>query len=76
MSNDKFESYSRDLGTLVKEYALESISESNTDKSDFNTGYMMAFHRIVTLMQQQAEVFEIDLKDIGFGDLPEDEFFN
>ncbi|MEJ2767059.1 hypothetical protein VV869_24245 [Photobacterium sp. MCCC 1A19761] len=74
MSSDKFENYTKDLGALVKEYALDSISDFNREKSDFNTGYMMAFHRIVTLMQQQAEVFDIDLKDIGLEELSESDF--
>jgi len=35
---------------------------------------MMGFHRVVTLMQQHADISEIDYKDLGI-DFDETEFF-
>jgi hypothetical protein len=57
--------YLRDLGCLIKELAVESKQAATESQSDFATGYMAGFHRVVSLMQQQAEAFEIPLGDIA-----------
>ena len=79
MDNEKYKNYLGDLGTIAKEYALESISEhkaaKGTSEEDYKTGYMMGFHRFITLMQQQAESFDIPLKEIGLADIDEGDFF-
>ncbi len=66
--NEKFKNYLLDLGQLVKEYALEAVEERLKHKDqptqDFYDGYILGFHRIVSLMQQQAQAFGIDLKDL------------
>lgn len=66
--------YLRDLGCLIKELAVESKKDVATHHSDFATGYMAGFHRVVSLMQQQAEAFGIPLIDIALdGFDPDDE---
>jgi hypothetical protein len=35
------------------------------ENEPFSTGYLNGFHRVITLMQQQAEVFDISLREIG-----------
>jgi len=57
-----YQYYLRDLGMLIREYALEAKSK---EKTDFDGGYIMCFHRVLTLMQQQAEGFGIPLSEIG-----------
>ena len=57
--------YLRDLGHLIREMAVESKQAAAASQSDFATGYMAGFHRVVSLMQQQAEAFEIPLTDIS-----------
>ena len=78
MMNEQFENYVLDLGVLVKEKALEA--KTTKDKSscekddDYHLGYLMAFYEIVSLMQQQAAVFDIDLAQLGLEDIdPESE---
>jgi len=65
--------YLHDLGILIKEEALEAKKKKESSKTmnekQFNTGYMMGFHRVISLMQQQAESFRIDLKDISLNDI-------
>ena len=77
--NDKYKNYLVDLGTITKEYAREAIKEyaASKDSEDegFKSGYMMAFHRIITIMQQQAESFDIPLSDLELDDIEESEFF-
>ncbi|GIU52338.1 hypothetical protein TUM4438_44790 [Shewanella sairae] len=79
MDSEKYKNYLCDLGTITKEYAREAISEHmaarGTDEEYYKTGYKIGFHRFVTLMQQQAEAFDIPLKDIGLDDIDENEFF-
>lgn len=63
MSDEKYRNYLADLGAITKEYAREAIVEhvsaKGSDEESYKTGYMMGFHRFVTLMQQQADSFGI-----------------
>jgi hypothetical protein len=38
---------------------------AGSNHESFATGYLAGFHRVLTLMQQQAEIFDIPLKEIG-----------
>jgi len=66
--DDTFKNYLFDLGRLVKEYALAAVAErekqSDRAAQEFYDGYVLGFHRVVSLMQQQAQAFDIDLKDL------------
>jgi hypothetical protein len=66
------ESYLRDLGTLIKEYALEAKARKVESESDFATGYMAGFHRVVSLMQQQADAFGIPRGTLSLDDIDPD----
>lgn len=65
VSMDKYENYLHDLGVLIKELAIDASHMAKSEKTEFSVGYMTGFHRIVSLMQQQAEVFGIPLESIG-----------
>ena len=60
--------YLLDLGRLVREYALAAVETRNTQSEqsarEFYDGYVLGFHRIVSLMQQQALAFGIEHKDL------------
>jgi len=67
---NKYESFCIALGESLSEVIKEAIEKKqleNKDKNsmDFNNGYICGFHRIITLMQQQAEIFEIPYEEIG-----------
>lgn len=72
-NSSTYKNYLHDLGILIKEEALEAKKKKKLSKTineiQFNTGYMMGFHRVISLMQQQAEVFNIDFKDISLNDI-------
>ena len=61
-------SYLFDLGGLGKEYALAAIEAREQHKArpeqEFYDGYVLGFYRIVSLMQQQALAFGLNLKDV------------
>ncbi len=67
------ENYLYDLGSLLKEYALEAKKEKDrvlgTEDEDYKTGYMMGLHRSISLMQQQAEAFGLPLEKINLSDI-------
>jgi hypothetical protein len=69
-----FEDYLRDLGVLVRELAIEAKAKAmEGGRNDFDVGYMAAFHRVVSLMQQQAEGFNLPLERISLEGLDPDE---
>ena len=80
--NDKYKNYLTDLGTLISEYSEEAIKKhkitagSTSSDKEYNAGYMMAFHRVVTLMQQQAEAFGIKKSEINIHKPKETDFFS
>ncbi len=68
--------YIRDLGVLLKEKALEAKEESRSvpeDERAFALGRLMAFHEVISLMQQQARAFGIPLKELGLDDIQPEE---
>ena len=71
--NEQFENYVLDLGVLVKEKALEAKATKDESvcrkDSDYHLGYLMAFYEIVSLMQQQAAVFDINLVQVGLDNI-------
>lgn len=64
--------YLLDLGVLLKEMALEAKARQAATDSDFDTGYVAGFHRVVSLMQQQAESFGLSLEAIGLDGIDAD----
>jgi hypothetical protein len=66
--DEKFKHYLFDLGRLVREYALAAVEERQKQEDaaslEFYEGYILGFHRIVSLMQQQALAFGIELQDL------------
>ena len=64
--HEQLKNYLHDLGQLVKEYAMAAVAEREKHRGqpaqEFYEGYVLGFHRVVSLMQQQAMAFGIDLK--------------
>jgi hypothetical protein len=77
MNHNECTAYVRDLGLIIKEKALEAkqAKESSRDAANhqFDVGRLMAFHEVVSLMQQQADAFGIPLKEINLDDLDPEE---
>lgn len=65
MNQDRFTNYLRDLCTLVVEKATEAKYIKTQDGDAYNVGYLMAWHEVVSLMQTQADKFDITLSIIG-----------
>jgi hypothetical protein len=67
--------YTLDLARLLKEQAREakhdSESSADSDKS-FAAGRLIAYHEVISLMQQQAETFGLKLSALGLDDIDPD----
>lgn len=65
--------YLKDLSLLLKEKALDAKRMAK-DPSDngFAMGRAMAFYEMLSLMQQQADVFGLDYASIGIDDIRPD----
>lgn len=75
MDQNKYKAYLDSLGEVLEEYALEAKRNKDisigTKSEDFNTGYLAAFYRVITLMQQHAEPYEIPLEDLSLDKISE-----
>lgn len=65
-----FENYVLDLGVILREMALAAKEATTKDSAtEFDAGYMAGFHRVISLMQQQADAFQIPLASIGLEEI-------
>lgn len=73
MNSDQCKNYLQDLGSLLVEKMLEAKKTAGASKGggkhDYDLGRLMAFCDVVSLMQQQAAVFDISLSEIGLADI-------
>lgn len=74
------ENYLRDLGFHLRQMAIDAkrdfdVAKGSTDAAerDYRAGYLMAFHRVVSLMQQQAIGFQMPLETISTASLDADQ---
>ena len=72
---DKMSLYLRDLGELLKEEAVmarSELQEAPSDDKPYARGQLMALYRVISLMQQQAKAFGIELNEIALQDIDPD----
>lgn len=76
MINETAVYYLLDLGNLIKASALDA--RDRRDKSsmgadhDFESGRLAAYYEVITLMQQQAAAFGIELGDVALDNVDPD----
>lgn len=74
---EKYKEYIKDLNFLLIEFALKAkndMLESNgTENQGYKTGYLMGFHRVLSLIEQQLDGFQISRKDVGLENFDSDE---
>lgn len=74
---EKHENYLYDLGLLLKERALAARRQRDelpleSLERAFQSGRVIAFNEVISIMQQQAEGFEIALSDLRLDDIDRD----
>lgn len=68
-----YENYLRDLGFTLKEYALDAKNRATINENEFDSGYLAGYHRVISLMQQQAEAFGIPLEKLALDGIDPDQ---
>jgi hypothetical protein len=67
-NNEVYRNYLLDLGTLFKEEALSAKQELDQHRDaadkDYYIGQLIAWHTVISVMQQQASSFNIPLAEI------------
>lgn len=65
---DLHTNYLRDLGPLIRENAeraKSSLAAASQEDRSFEHGQLIAYHDVLSLMQQQATAFSLPLDDVG-----------
>ena len=73
----RYKHYLFDLGLEIKLRALEARQKRDAEPPDskdelFDSGRVMAFNEVISIMQQQAEGFDIPLSDLRLDDIDPD----
>jgi len=73
----KYKHYLRDLGEILKARALEAKDErakepAGTAGYHFQRGRLPVFNEVISILQQQADGFDINLDDLHLGDIDPD----
>ena len=63
--NDTYHYYLKDLIVLIVDQAIEAKKKRDNNGTDYDIGRLMAYHEIVSLIQQQAASFDLSHEDIG-----------
>lgn len=64
--------YLSDLGTLVAELAIGAKREWDQNSDQYSSGKLMAYYEVISLMKQQADVFELPIEDVGLAGIDPD----
>jgi hypothetical protein len=73
----KYKYYLYDLGYLLKERALQSKADRDSltvrdENYHFQSGRLLAFNEVLSIVQQMAEGFDIPLEDLKLEGLDPD----
>lgn len=73
----KYKHYLHDLSEIIKTRALEAKEERTKEKEgsaayEFQCGRLLAFNEVISIFQQQAEGFDINLDDLNLNDIDPD----
>lgn len=69
MKSEKHKYYLQDLISFIKEEARNSKLNKVKSPSDYNKGHLMAYYEVISLMKEQAIVFDMDLEELGLNDI-------
>lgn len=75
--DQKYKWFLYDLGPILKERALENkglrdASAEGTGEREYLNGIMMGFHEVISLLQLQADAFQIDRAELRLEDIDPD----
>jgi hypothetical protein len=73
----KYKHYLQDLGEILKTRALEAKEERAREQEgsaayEFQCGRLIAFNEVISILQQQAGGFGINLEELNLSDIDPD----
>ena len=74
---ERYKNFLFDLGPIIRRRAIEAKVEKDsaapgTEEHDYLSGRVMAFNEVLSIMQQQADGFEIPRSELRLDDLDPD----
>jgi len=75
--DQKYKWYLYDLGLILKERALEHKAERDaalrgSEEHSFLSGVVLGFYEVISILQQQADAFQISRHELRLGDIDPD----
>lgn len=73
IDNESLKYYIQEITSLIKDNAkrakVEADFPKDGDSPDFNTGFLMAYYQVITIMKNQASFFNLKQIDLGLADI-------
>lgn len=73
MDDKSLEHYVKEIIGLLKDHAkqakLDADHPKKGDSADFNSGFLMAYHQVITVMKNQAPFFDLNQEDLDLADI-------
>jgi hypothetical protein len=75
--DQKYQRYLYDLGPILKERALRHKAARDaafrgSEDYSFQSGHVLAFNEVISILQQQADAFQIGRRDLRLEDIDPD----
>jgi hypothetical protein len=73
MDEKSLKHYIREVNCLLKDYAKQAKVDADhpkeSDSSDFNDGFLMAYHQVIAVMKNQAPFFDLTQEEVNLADI-------
>jgi len=73
MEEEDLNHYIKEIIDLIKDNAkkakLDADNPQKNSSSDYATGFLMAYYQIISMMKNQASVFDLEQEEIGLADI-------
>ncbi len=70
--SDSHQYYLQDSVALIIEKSLNAKHDAEMSKSDYDTGRLMTYYEVLSMLQQQAKAFGISLTELGLDKIEPD----
>ena len=68
----KYKDYLYHVCAIIKERALQSKKEEKNDKNLFNSGKLLAYNEVISVLQQEALGADISLRELQLEEVKPD----
>ena len=64
------------LNVIIKDSLNAQKKYKNDYEKGIEEGYLLCFHRIITLIEQHAEIYNISMSELNLSDIKEEDIIN